>query len=455
MEVLSSSSARVSWRTSLPARTQGAYGLTGASVWTEPGHGVEHETLFSGLEYGTAYRLWLQATDDWGRVQETTLDVTTPPPAEDAAATTEGGAVRLDGEPFFPRMVWGQCPEGATANMQEGINVFMGDACGSPLRLFDVLRGRAFAILPTASHDGAGAGALGWHHPDEWDHDLPATVSAGELEAAEPRAEGRLTFLTLTNHFYSRAEPLPQGRGAYPALAALPDVLGFDLYPLQSWCREDEFEHVYEAQRELEALAPGKPTFQWVEARVMEHCPVEHLTPTPETVRAETWLAVAGGADAVGYFPNSWSEEVGEEIERSNRQLKELAPALLAGHVEATSDSEAVKVAARTLAGALYVIAVNSSRFPVDASMRVPRLGDRGLLVYDELRHVSSAADTFADGFAPLDVHIYIAPPEGWSGAETAPLAAEVHEPTTAEVDVGTESLRQLLASAHEEVPGT
>ena len=90
----------------------------------------------------------------------------------------------------------------------------------------------------------------------------------------------------------------------YPALVANADVLGFDLYPLQNWCRYDDFGHVFDAQRELVALASGKPTFQWIKARTMD-CHDPTLDPSADTVHAETWLAIAGGATGIGYFPDA------------------------------------------------------------------------------------------------------------------------------------------------------
>ena len=53
----------------------------------------------------------------------------------------------------------------------------------------------------------------------------------------------------------------------------------------------------FDAQAELVALAKGKPTFQWIEAGPMGVC--FGLDPSPPIVRAETWLAVAGGARTV------------------------------------------------------------------------------------------------------------------------------------------------------------
>jgi hypothetical protein len=58
------------------------------------------------------------------------------------------------------------------------------------------------------------------------------------------RQTKRVTFLPLSNHFFSGADPLPQGRSMYPGLIATSDMIGFDLYPLQGWCRPDRFDAV-------------------------------------------------------------------------------------------------------------------------------------------------------------------------------------------------------------------
>ena len=89
-------------------------------------------------------------------------------------------------------------------------------------------------------------------------------------------------------------------------------MIGFDLYPLQSWCRPERLVDVYHSQRELVDLAQGKPTFQWIEAAGMT-CPHGGATAvTPQTVRAESWLAIAGGAKGLGFFrprrgPGTWA----------------------------------------------------------------------------------------------------------------------------------------------------
>ncbi len=199
----------------------------------------------------------------------------------------------------------------------------------------------------------------------------------------------------------------------YPALVANADVIGFDLYPLQNWCRYDSFGDVFDSQRELVTLAAGKPTFQWIEARQMD-CGAGQLDVTPETVRAETWLAVAGGAHAIGYFPNNWSPAVGAEIARTNRELATLAPALVEPAADASADNQQVRVGVRVHNGAVYVIAVNAGRSPASATFTVPALGDRTLTSLDGTRTVTAAAGRFADTFGPLEAHVYVAaPPRG------------------------------------------
>src|SRR5207247_10813077 len=85
------------------------------------------------------------------------------------------------------------------------------------------------------------------------------------------------------------------------------------------------------------------------------------LDPTPATVRAETWLAIAGGADSIGYFPNRWAPSIAAEIRRTHAEIKTPTPALLAAPVDGSSDSDAVRVSARALNGALYVTGVNTN----------------------------------------------------------------------------------------------
>jgi len=410
---LSPFAATLSWRTNVPATSRLVYGLDSPVLWSGPTTlSTTHQATMSGLSPSRSYRLDITAAAQDGQTAIAEFLLTTPAVSGAVHMSTGGGAILLDGQPSFPRLVWNQCPDAVAGNLAVGIDLFMGNGCGTAAQLATWLGGAAM-VLANARHSAADRnGASGVHLPDEWDTGLPNDFSLEDALRAVPLTPGSgPRFLTLTNHFYSRAEPLPQGRGMYPGLAASADVLGFDLYPLQNWCRWDSFHDVFDSQIDLVSLARGKPTFQWIEARRMD-CTGEQLDPTPETVRAETWLAIAGGAHAIGYFPNNWTAAVGTEIARTNREIRALVPALVEPNIAASvAPGSYVKAGARAHNGAVYVIAVNASRGASSATITVPALADRMLRTLDGLHTVAASGGSFTDAFGPLEARVYIAAP--------------------------------------------
>ncbi len=313
---LTSSSARITWNTNFPTQAQTAFGLDGPTVWAQPSGAslIQHESVLTGLDVSTTYQVYLHGVDEWNRGVTQTLSLTTGPMPSTSSARTTGDSIVVDDSPFFPTAVWAQCSDGFGSNISDGINLFMGDGCEGDLKLPGRLGGRAYSIVDTEHVDATGRGVIGWYYPDEWDAFLSSDVQRSDLAntIVGPRA-GRVSFLTLTNHFYSKAAPLPQGKGMYPVLFSIPDVLGFDLYPLQVWCRP-AFGDVFDAQAELHTGSGGKPTFQWIEVAPMEHPCKNHvsLNPSPATVRAETWLAVGGRRRRRRLLP--------EPVERAHRR---------------------------------------------------------------------------------------------------------------------------------------
>jgi len=406
-------SATIAWRTNVPATSRIAYGLDAPILWTAASIGAtEHQATLTGLTFSSSYKVAVTAVNSGspGRVEEYVL--TTPALSGPVQMTTSGGAILLNGQPSFPKLVWAQCPDAVAGSLAVGIDLFMGNGCGIAADLAAWVSGQAFVLADAQAPAADRAGTVGTHLPDEWDTHLPGDLTTADALRLVPEIPGSgPRFLTLTNHFYSRANPLPQGKGMYPALAASADVLGFDLYPLQNWCRFDSFGDVFDSQLDLVALGRGRPTFQWIEARRMD-CMGEQLDPTPETVRAETWLSIAGGAHAIGYFPNNWSADVGAEIARTNHEIQGLVPALVEPSIAASvSLGSYVKAGAREHNGAVYVIAVNSSRSAAGASINVPALGDRVLRSLDGQHTVTASGGSFTDSFGPLEVRVYVAAP--------------------------------------------
>jgi hypothetical protein len=461
-------SAVVKWRVPDPARVVLEVGLDDRyGIWspsTAAPRPTTSSTTLSGLEPATTYRFRVVArwrsgltsevkghfrTDPWphapstsalplaadraaaGTGSGTTLGnpfvitptappgVTQPPTTTPASTPTalptgtptvpDSSPLRLNGHAVFPRMVWRQCPSYYPGSLNAGINLFLGVACTGPDVQFERLAGRAMSTVDAKTPGVSGPGAVGWHLPDE------ADVSVGIAESLpRPKANGKVTFLTLTDHFSERAAPPPMGKSIYPAFFQSADVIGFDTYPVEVRCSLAQIDNVYWMQRELVALTGGKPTFQWIEAGPMEHCR-ENEDPTPTVVRAETWLAIAGGARGIGYFPDWWAEDIRAEVRLTNREILALAPALLAPISQASwSPQGPVRVGARRYNGATYVVAVNTSTEPAASSFSVPGLGGRTLRVFREGRTVKPLGDVVTDKLPGLGVAVYVAAPAGW-----------------------------------------
>jgi len=407
-------SATVRWQVSRPARVVVEYGLTDDfGVWSRrisSGPDRAGKSGLAVLEPGREYRFRVVARSGAMRAEATGALTTSQHPVW-VGATTTPRSLAIAGQPFFPRMVWRQCPWAYPQSLGAGINLFMGTGCGSTEAQGASLQGRALSVLSVDERGREVPGTIGFHHLDEADEHV---TSAEELPLLPPsRTSRRVSFLTLTNHFYSGAAPLPQGRGMYPGLIARAEMVGFDLYPLQIWCRREVLHTVYEAQRELVALARGKPTYQWIEAGPMSQCP--GLDPSPALVRAETWLAIAGGARGIGWFPDVWQPPIQEEIGRLSREIVSLAPALLGeeGAAAVAPSDSPVRAGVRRSNGATYVIAVNSWIERATARISVPGLSADAVRVVGEKRVLRVRDGTIVDSFRGLRVRIYVAPPPG------------------------------------------
>jgi hypothetical protein len=339
---------------------------------------------------------------------------TSQPPAAGALppgtpVVESSSPLRVNGNPVFPRMVWRQCPTYYPTSIGAGINLFLGVSCAGPDEQFERLAGRAMSTVDAKTPGISGPGQVGWHLQDE------ADVSVGHAsKLPQPEGDGRVTFLTLTDKFSVNAAAGPYGKEIYPAFFDSADVIGFDTYPVEVRCSVGQIDNVYWMQRELVALTRGKPTFQWIEAGPMEHCR-HNEDPTPTIVRAETWLAIAGGARGIGYFPDWWEESIRNEVRLVNREILALAPALLAPVTKANwSTDNPVRIGARRYNGATYVIAVNTSTAPATASFTLLGLGGRSLRVFRDGRVVKPLGDLVADKLPGLDVAVYVVSPPGW-----------------------------------------
>lgn len=358
----------------------------------------------------TALALALFFTTFAGAMQEQSAD-----------ATVVGNVIEVHGEPVFPVMLLDQCTADSVARAQElGANLIVNEACEgmSPPQQLAAFDGSALAVLAFSGDTTRAAQLAGWTFPDEPEnnHWTPETLrSTYPYPRGEP--DGRVSLITTGGGFFDEPYRDPNvPLSSYRAFASLADVAGFDLYPLNH-CQHD-LSAVYESQRRFIALSGNTPTFQWIETGPIRPDYCGGFTMTPAELRAESWLAIIGGARGIGYFTQTWTPEhqtldLSPELTQTMRELTStfvaVRPGLLGRTIPSSVNSGGIEVLARTDGTRRYVFAVNHHRTPITAQIYVPGMAEGKVWAVGENRslHVDES-QRFNDVFSPLGVHVYV-----------------------------------------------
>jgi hypothetical protein len=131
VSALTSSSARITWQTNIPTLEQAAFGLDAPTVWAAPSSAVriDHVSDLTGLEFSTTYTAYLHAVDEMESRADRDGHVHDRAMLGASNARTSGRSIYVDDRPFFPTAVWEQCSDMLNSNINDGINLFMGDGC--------------------------------------------------------------------------------------------------------------------------------------------------------------------------------------------------------------------------------------------------------------------------------------------------------------------------------------
>ena len=252
-----------------------------------------------------------------------------------------------------------------------------------------------------------------------------------KVKAASPNA---LTWNILTAGFFGNYNKLDLKW--YREFLKWSDITSFDHYPVTGWDKPGRLPEVGLATRKLVELArPNQPVWTIVEASDQElsWTPAATKGPTPEEMRAEIWMSIAGGARGIGYFTiafgkkkndgfkwNHLTEGIRAEMKRSNAELTALAGPIVAGNTskvltasgdetdDKSAGGHAIQAIRKEYQGTTYVIAVNVTREGASPTFTLadpPKAGRA--TVRGEGRHVAVRNGTFEDTFRPLEVHIY------------------------------------------------
>lgn len=348
------------------------------------------------------------------------------------------GVIEIDNQPFFPIMNWRQKPEDVSDNL-DIVNTFVGTYEDKQVQeLVDEIDGRAYVIPPYDNSNSKKEyfGEIGRQLPDEPDgwgilpSELPQTKRIEET--------GRLIYQNLTVH-YNQPDQAPIITPAGHTINAEDylnyiknaDFIGTDIYPKAWMCNVptlNKISVVYDYQRALSNLANGKPTSQWMEVNEIEgKCGDNPLT--PDEMRAEAYLAIAGGADGLGFFTYRWKEgvedrfyatpEMLQALKKLSDEIGTLTPILLAPELPFTSGpKDPIKIGGRIYKGEYYMIAVNSSENLVDWR-RKPNgalLRNQKITINGADKEISARNGWINDKFDPLQVKIYHWVPQNKGG---------------------------------------
>ena len=115
---LSAFAATVSWRTSEPVSSRVSYGVDLPTLWSAPAPpSVEHVATLTGLTFDTAYRVSIDARADDGRRVSAPFLLNTPGLTGAERTVADGDVIRVDGQPFFPTIVWNACTVGYSTHL--------------------------------------------------------------------------------------------------------------------------------------------------------------------------------------------------------------------------------------------------------------------------------------------------------------------------------------------------
>ena len=273
----------------------------------------------TGLHYSTAYRVW---------AGDATFDFATAGPPDSPAASIGGGAILLDGQPYFPLIVLALCPVSYPNALAFGITLYAENGCGGIAEQTAALAGKAFSLTEAEEAGKSGPGVIGWYYPDE--ADLKGITAETLPSFPPPETTHRLRVLTVTNHFYSRTATLAGRPGNLPGTDR--EIGRRRVRPLPAaGVRQPTRGSPPSPTRNASSSAwrSGRPTFQWIEAQSWKR-QQPALRITPAVVRAESWLSVAGGARGIGFFPGEWDPSVVPAVEQISKEVAAIGGGLLA-----------------------------------------------------------------------------------------------------------------------------
>jgi hypothetical protein len=214
----------------------------------------------------------------------------------------------------------------------------------------------------------------------------------------------------------------------YAAYIEGSDIVSFDIYPVAGGSPEtqDKLWYVPQGVDHLVQIANHTKALKLVwNCLECTHISEPNRLATPHQVRAEAWMSIIHGSMGLIYFVHQFAPSFKEAalldepellaaVTALNKQITSLAPVLNSptvtngAQVQVDDAKAPVDVMVKHYQGSTTIFAAEMRDATAKATFTVPglKLGTT-VSVLDENRTLDVKETTFADTFAPYDVHIY------------------------------------------------
>ncbi len=233
-----------------------------------------------------------------------------------------------------------------------------------------------------------------------FDEPQPSACSPQYLEGVYRAVKHEDPYHPALVNFCGSAENIP-------AYLAATDLMAIDIYPVP----QSPIGLIAPHARYMWESGGSRPLLWWIQAfgGIRE--------PTAQEETCMTYQALVEGTRAIlfyNYRPSSYAAWKG--LGRLAAEIRALQPALSSpegGDVRGRDKSGRIVAAYRRTANAWFVLAVNRSRTPVDAGLRLPpgaaRAGASAAVLFEQ-RTVPLVRGEIHDHFRPLARHVYRVP---------------------------------------------
>jgi hypothetical protein len=357
----------------------------------------------------------------------------------------------VDGEKFFPLFAWDEPNNYLQQHKDLGLNTIMGydGSDGDVVNWLD--RGEELGLMMIPSHsylrdDIANHSTLLSYyvaHEKETDNSdkTGPKEEANVIAARETDYKSRYpelpSLIIMTSRFWdyyrSGVKWMEGNYSKFGEFANAADIVSYDHYPMTGW--NNAYNKVWEHGPMTDYmynhyLDRQSPVWPIVEASDQDlPWTYQHMRgPLDFEMRAEVWLGIVHGAKGIGYFtirlsPFRYyylSEEIEDEMKRTNRQITELKDVILSPDVDSvqietqTTNNLTMHTMAKIYEDKLWIFAVegdptySETRGSGTSTFNISGVEITGIIeVYDEDRTITATDESFSGDFEQLGVHIY------------------------------------------------